>query len=63
MKKQTIRRLLMQHTVNSSTFNKNNKTPKWKQNKWIPLVIIVILALLLILVNYVVIDFSQALLR
>lgn len=53
----------MQHTVNSSTFNKNNKTPKWKQNKWIPLVIIVILALLLILVNYVVIDFSQALLR
>lgn len=47
----------MAYQVNSSTFkNSNNKK---KRNPWIPLVVIVILALLMVLLNYFMIDVTN----
>jgi len=47
--------------VDSRNFKKQNKpTSKLKQNKWVPLVILVILALALIAIQYVMIDILMA---
>jgi cytoskeletal protein RodZ len=49
--------------VNSSHFNKNNnkKNGDWKKrHPWVPLVVIVIIALLMILINYFMIDIMTA---
>ena len=51
----------MSYTVNSNTFknSNNNKNNKWKQHKWIPLVIIVVIALALVALNWFLIDFTS----
>ena len=47
--------------VDSRNFKKqNNSSSKLKQNKWIPLIIIVILALVLVAIQYVMIDILVA---
>lgn len=50
----------MTTNVNSNTFKKNNKKSDLKQKKWIPLVLIVVLALIAILLNYFMIDIMNA---
>lgn len=49
----------MGYNVNSSTF-KNNKNLK-KKKSWIPLVFIIVLALILVALNWFLIDFTSSL--
>lgn len=48
----------MANQVNSSTFKKNQLQKK--KNPWIPLVVIVVLALLMVLLNYFMLDVTNA---
>ena len=48
----------MANQVNSSTFKKNQSQKK--KNPWIPLVVIVVLALLMVLLNYFMLDVTYA---
>ena len=48
----------MGYNVNNSTF-KNNKNFK-KKNSWIPLVVIIVLALVLVALNWFLIDFTSS---
>lgn len=49
----------MAYNVNSNTFkNRNNKK---KKNQWIPLIVIVVLALILVALNWFLIDFTSVL--
>ena len=48
----------MANQVNSSTFKKNQSQKK--KNPWIPLVVIVVLALLMVLLNYFMLDVTNA---
>lgn len=48
----------MANQVNSSTFKKNQSQEK--KNPWIPLVVIVVLALLMVLLNYFMLDVTNA---
>ena len=48
----------MENQVNSSTFKKNQSQKK--KNPWIPLVVIVVLALLMVLLNYFMLDVTNA---
>ena len=48
----------MANQVNSSTFKKNQAQKK--KNPWIPLVVIVVLALLMVLLNYFMLDVTNA---
>lgn len=49
----------MGYNVNSNTF-KNNKNSKKKKNSWVPLVIIIVLALILVALNWFLIDFTSS---
>ena len=48
----------MANQVKSSTFKKNQSQKK--KNPWIPLVVIVVLALLMVLLNYFMLDVTNA---
>ena len=48
----------MANQVNSSAFKKNQSQKK--KNPWIPLVVIVVLALLMVLLNYFMLDVTNA---
>ena len=48
----------MANQVNSSRFKKNQSQKK--KNPWIPLVVIVVLALLMVLLNYFMLDVTNA---
>ena len=48
----------MANQVYSSTFKKNQSQKK--KNPWIPLVVIVVLALLMVLLNYFMLDVTNA---
>lgn len=48
----------MANQVNSSTLKKNQSQKK--KNPWIPLVVIVVLALLMVLLNYFMLDVTNA---
>lgn len=48
----------MANQVNSSKFKKNQSQKK--KNPWIPLVVIVVLALLMVLLNYFMLDVTNA---
>ena len=49
---------IMAYQVNSNTFKKNQSQKK--KNPWIPLVVIVVLALLMVLLNYFMLDVTNA---
>ena len=51
----------MANQVNSSTFKKNQSQKK--KNPWIPLVVIVVLALLMVLLNYFMLDVPMRYIR
>lgn len=51
----------MAYTVNSNTFKNGNDKKKKKKNQWIPLIVIVVLALILVALNWFLIDFTSVL--